>query len=130
MKKIDLHLHLTLRQIPKIGKMNLTSGKNMLPHLDALGLTYTQYIVLMVVWAQGTVSVRDLGKRLYLDSGTLTPVLKTLEKAGYISRRRSSEDERVLLVSVTDAGAFADVKRMEESIGQAFAQSPYLNPSK
>ena len=74
------------------------------PHLDALGLTYTQYIVLMVVWAQGTVSVRDLGKRLYLDSGTLTPVLKTLEKAGYISRRRSSEDERVLLVSVTDAG--------------------------
>ena len=74
------------------------------PHLDALGLTYTQYIVLMVVWAEGTVSVRDLGRRLYLDSGTLTPVLKTLEKAGYRTRRRSAEDERVLLVSITEEG--------------------------
>lgn len=74
------------------------------PHLDALGLTYTQYIVLMVVWAEGTVSVRDLGRRLYLDSGTLTPVLKTLEKAGFITRRRSPEDERVLLVTITEEG--------------------------
>lgn len=74
------------------------------PHLDALGLTYTQYVVLMVIWVEGTVSVRDLGKKLYLDSGTLTPVLKTLEKAGYITRRRCKEDERVLLVSITDAG--------------------------
>jgi len=74
------------------------------PQLDALGLTYTQYIVLMVVWAEGTVSVRDLGRRLYLDSGTLTPVLKTLEKMGIITRRRSKEDERVLLVSITEAG--------------------------
>lgn len=73
-------------------------------HLDALGLTYTQYIVLMVVWAEGTVSVRDLGRRLYLDSGTLTPVLKTLEKAGFITRRRSPEDERVLLVTITEEG--------------------------
>lgn len=74
------------------------------PHLDALGLTYTQYIVLMVIWAEGTVSVRDLGKRLYLDSGTLTPVLKTLEKMGIITRRRSAEDERVLLVTITETG--------------------------
>lgn len=74
------------------------------PHLDALGLTYTQYIALMVIWAEGTVSVRDLGKRLYLDSGTLTPVLKTLEKMGVITRRRSAEDERVLLVTITEAG--------------------------
>lgn len=74
------------------------------PQLDALGLTYTQYIVLMVVWEEGTVSVRDLGRRLYLDSGTLTPVLKTLEKAGYLTRRRSAEDERVLLVSITEEG--------------------------
>lgn len=74
------------------------------PHLDALGLTYTQYIVLMVIWAEGTVSVRDLGRRLYLDSGTLTPVLKTLEKAGYITRRRCAEDERVLMVTITEAG--------------------------
>ena len=74
------------------------------PHLDALGLTYTQYIALMVIWAEGTVSVRDLGKRLYLDSGTLTPVLKTLEKMGVIIRRRSAQDERVLLVTITEAG--------------------------
>ena len=74
------------------------------PHLDALGLTYTQYIVMIVVWAEGTVSVRDLGKQLFLDSGTLTPVLKTLEKMGLITRARSQEDERVLLVTITKAG--------------------------
>ncbi len=74
------------------------------PHLDALGLTYTQYIVLMVIWAENTVSVRDLGRRLYLDSGTLTPVLKTLEKMGLITRARSKEDERVLMVTVTERG--------------------------
>lgn len=74
------------------------------PHLDALGLTYTQYIVLMVVWAEGTISVRDLGRKLFLDSGTLTPVLKTLEKDGYITRRRCTRDERVLMISITEAG--------------------------
>lgn len=74
------------------------------PYLDALGLTYTQYIVLMVIWEEGTVSVRDLGKRLFLDSGTLTPVLKTLEKMGLITRARSQEDERLLLVTITKAG--------------------------
>lgn len=74
------------------------------PHLDAVGLTYTQYITLMVIWAEGTVSVRDLGRRLYLDSGTLTPVLKHLESVGYITRRRCPTDERVLLVTITEAG--------------------------
>lgn len=72
--------------------------------LDALGLTYTQYVVMLVIWEAGTVSVRDMGRKLYLDSGTLTPVLKTLEKAGLITRRRSTEDERVLMVTVTEAG--------------------------
>ena len=74
------------------------------PYLDELGLTYTQYIVMMVVWAEGTISVRDMGRRLILDSGTLTPVLKTLEKAGLITRRRSTQDERVLMISITQAG--------------------------
>ena len=74
------------------------------PHLDAIGLTYTQYVTLMVIWAEGTVSVRDLGKRLYLDSGTLTPVLKHLEADGYITRRRCPTDERVLLVTITESG--------------------------
>ena len=74
------------------------------PYLDALGLTYTQYITLMVIWAEGTVSVRDLGRRLFLDSGTLTPVLKHLENVGYITRRRCPTDERVLLVTITEEG--------------------------
>ncbi len=78
--------------------------KHCRPALDALGLTYTQYIVMLVIWAEKTVSVRDLGRRLYLDSGTLTPVLKTLEKNGLITRRRSPEDERVLMVTVTQQG--------------------------
>lgn len=74
------------------------------PYLEELELTYTQYITLMVIWAEGTVSVRDLGKKLYLDSGTLTPVLKHLEGRGLITRRRCPEDERVLLVTITDEG--------------------------
>lgn len=74
------------------------------PFLDELGLTYTQYITLMVIWAEGTVSVRDLGRKLYLDSGTLTPVLKHLEARGIITRRRSTADERVLLVTITEEG--------------------------
>ena len=78
--------------------------KHCRPELDALGLTYTQYIVMLVIWAEKTVSVRDLGRRLYLDSGTLTPVLKTMEKNGLITRRRSQEDERVLMVTVTQQG--------------------------
>lgn len=83
------------------------------PHLDTLGLTYTQYIVLLVIWEHGTISVRDLGRRLYLDSGTLTPVLKTLEKAGLITRRRSTQDERVLMITLTPAGMALQEKAQE-----------------
>ena len=74
------------------------------PGLDELGLTYTQYIVMLVILEEGTISVRDLGRRLYLDSGTLTPVLKTLEQQGLVTRARSKLDERVLLVTATDKG--------------------------
>ena len=74
------------------------------PFLDALDLTYTQYIAMMVLWEEKQVSVRDLGKKLFLDSGTLTPVLKSLEAKGYITRRRSTEDERVLIAQITPAG--------------------------
>lgn len=75
------------------------------PHLDTLDLTYTQYITMMVMWAEKRISVRDIGKRLYLDSGTLTPVLKSLESKGYIRRYRSTEDERVLIVELTEEGS-------------------------
>ena len=74
------------------------------PHLDKLGLTYTQYIVMMVFWEEKTQNVKQLGEKLYLDSGTLTPVLKTLEAKGYLVRTRSKEDERVLNVEITPAG--------------------------
>ena len=74
------------------------------PFLDELDLTYTQYIAMMVLWEYGEVSAKELGKKLFLDSGTLTPVLKSLEKKGFVSRSRSAQDERVLLVSVTDQG--------------------------
>ncbi|MBQ2670426.1 MAG: MarR family transcriptional regulator [Clostridia bacterium] len=74
------------------------------PHLDKLDLTYTQYITMMVIWEKRSISVKELGEVLFLDSGTLTPVLKKLEAKGYITRHRSEKDERVLIVSVTDEG--------------------------
>lgn len=74
------------------------------PFLDAIDLTYTQYIAMMVLWEMKQVNVSELGKRLFLDSGTLTPVLKKLEAKGYIKRERSAEDERVLNVTITEAG--------------------------
>lgn len=74
------------------------------PFLEELDLTYTQYITMMVMWEEKSICVKDLGCRLFLDSGTLTPVLKTLEKKGYITRTRSKEDERVLDVKITDEG--------------------------
>ena len=74
------------------------------PHLEPLGLTYTQYIAMMVFWEQKRCSVKELGAKLYLDSGTLTPVLKSLEAKGFVRRYRSTEDERVLLVEVTAEG--------------------------
>ncbi len=83
------------------------------PYLDPLGLTYTQYIALMVFWEEGRCSVKDLGARLHLDSGTLTPVLKSLETKGYVRRFRSSEDERVLLVEITDEGMALRDKALE-----------------
>ena len=74
------------------------------PFLDALDLTYTQYLVMMVLWEENHISSKELGNRLYLDSGTLTPVLKALQQKGYITRTRSEKDERVLMLSITADG--------------------------
>ena len=74
------------------------------PFLDELNLTYTQYIAMMVLWEHEKLNVKELGEKLYLDSGTLTPVLKSLEAKGFLRRYRSEEDERVLNVELTDAG--------------------------
>ena len=74
------------------------------PFLDEIDLTYTQYITMMVLWEHKEISVKDLGEYLYLDSGTLTPVLKKLEQKGYVSRARDVQDERVLNVTITKEG--------------------------
>jgi len=74
------------------------------PFLDPLDLTYTQYIAMMVLWAERDITVKDLGDRLWLDSGTLTPVLKKLEAKGYVVRRRSESDERSVILSLTPEG--------------------------
>ncbi|MBQ6104793.1 MAG: MarR family transcriptional regulator [Lachnospiraceae bacterium] len=74
------------------------------PFLDELELTYTQYIAMMALWEHETMNVRQLGECLYLDSGTLTPVLKTLEGKGYVQRKRCETDERSVIVAVTEAG--------------------------
>lgn len=74
------------------------------PFLDPLGLTYTQYVTMMALWEQDNIPVKDLGKRLYLDSATLTPLLKRLEAHGYVTRQRSKEDERSVLISLTPEG--------------------------
>lgn len=82
------------------------------PFLDRIDLTYTQYITMMVLWERGSATVKELGEALYLDSGTLTPLLKKLESKGLLTRSRSEEDERNLIVKITDAGE----KRKEEAI--------------
>ncbi|MBQ9448555.1 MAG: MarR family transcriptional regulator [Acholeplasmatales bacterium] len=74
------------------------------PYLDEINLTYTQYITMMVLWSENEINVKDLGKKLYLDSGTLTPLLKQLEAKEYITRTRSKDDERVLDVKITEKG--------------------------
>ena len=89
------------------------------PYLERIGLTYTQYVAMMVCWETGSVSVKELGQRLYLDSGTLTPVLKALEQKGYITRRRSAEDERVLIAELTEKGRAVqqDAAEIPQQIG-------------
>lgn len=72
--------------------------------LEKIGLTYTQYIVMMVLWEFGNMSEKSLGEKIYLDSGTLTPVLKKLEKSGFVRRERLKADERVVQISLTASG--------------------------
>ena len=74
------------------------------PFLDRLDLTYTQYIAMLVLWERGSLTVKELGEALYLDSGTLTPLLKKLEAKGLINRKRSTADERNLILNLTKAG--------------------------
>ena len=83
------------------------------PLLDPFDLTYTQYITMMALWEHQSLSVSELGECLYLNSATLTPVLKRLEAKGYISRRRSTEDERSVIVSITSEGMELQEKALQ-----------------
>ena len=83
------------------------------PFLNEIDLTYTQYITMMVLWEFNEVSVKELGKKLLLDSGTLTPLLKNLEKKGLVTRERSKTDERYLVVSITQEGMALREKAVE-----------------
>ena len=74
------------------------------PVLRPLGLTYTQYIVFLVLWEKDGLAVGEIGEKLMLDNGTLSPLLKKMEQAGYVERQRSSEDERVVVITLTEAG--------------------------
>ncbi|MGR0188929.1 MarR family winged helix-turn-helix transcriptional regulator [Azospirillum aestuarii] len=83
---------------------NLAFGRAYRPILEELGLTYLQYITVVALWEEDNQTVRGLGEKLFLESNTLTPILKKLEAMGYVTRRRDPEDERHVRVGLTDAG--------------------------
>ncbi|HYE69662.1 MAG TPA: MarR family transcriptional regulator [Anaerovoracaceae bacterium] len=83
------------------------------PFLDEIGLTYTQYIVMMVLWEKKSLNVKSLGEHLYLDSGTLTPLLKKMEAQGLVLRKRGDQDERNVIVTITEQGEQLKAKALE-----------------
>jgi DNA-binding MarR family transcriptional regulator len=95
------------------------------PYLKPLGLTYTQYIVLMVLWEDENITTGELCRRLYLDSGTLNPLLKKLTDRGFVTRQRSSEDERVIIVAITEEGQALreKLKEVPQKIGSCVSLS-------
>ena len=96
------------------------------PYFKPMGLTYTQYIVLLVLWEQEETTVGELCRRLYLDNGTLTPLLKKLEEKGLLVRSRSLKDERVVTVSLTEEGRALQKKCLDipEKVGNCVCLSP------
>ncbi|MFV0330254.1 MAG: MarR family winged helix-turn-helix transcriptional regulator [Dysgonomonas sp.] len=95
------------------------------PHLEKLGLTYPQYLVLMVLWERKSVTVKHLGELLWLDSGTLTPLLKRMEANGLLIRKRSSADERVVDIIISDKGK--ELEKKAESIPPAIKKALETN---
>ena len=98
------------------------------PYLDELDLTYTQYITMMVMWEHKELRVKDVVKCLLLDSSTLTPLLKRLEEKGYVTRRRSTEDERDLIVTITDSGEA--LKERAVTVPERLSACVSLDPQK
>ena len=95
------------------------------PFLDKIDLTYTQYITMMVLWENKMTNIKELGKCLFLDSGTLTPLLKKLEIKGYISRVRDKEDERNVIISLTKKGE--ELKEKAVEVPKAMSEIIKLN---
>ncbi|WP_458457613.1 MarR family winged helix-turn-helix transcriptional regulator [Pseudobutyrivibrio sp.] len=96
------------------------------PYLDPIDLTYTQYITMMVVWEEKEITVKALGDKLFLDSGTLTPVLKKLEQKGYVKRSRSKDDERNLIITLTEEGL--ELKKQACEIPAKMGKCVQLSP--
>jgi len=96
------------------------------PFLDELDITYPQYLVMMVLWEYDGMTVSCIGEKLYLDSGTLTPLLKRLEAKGLITRKRKKEDERVVEICVTEAGK--QLKSRACSVPEKIIASTKVNP--
>ena len=96
------------------------------PHLKSLGLTYTQYLVLLVLWEQDGVTVGEICERLMLDNGTLSPLLKKMEQTGYVERKRSSGDDRVVVITLTEAGRALQerAKDVPQKVGRCIALPP------
>ena len=98
------------------------------PILQPLGLTYTQYLVFLVLWERDGVTVGEIGEKLMLDNGTLSPLLKKLQEAGYIERRRSADDERVVLITLTEKGH--DLQEQAKDVPKKAARCVDLPPEK
>ena len=107
-------LYAATRQITKLYR----------PMLEKLGVTYPQYLVLLVLFEEESVTVKALGERLYLDSGTLTPMLKRMEEHGLVKRQRSTKDERVVEVTLTEKGR--DIEKQAEEIPKRFSKEVLL----
>lgn len=103
---------------------NLAFGRAYRPILEELGLTYTQYIAIIALWEQGDQTVSSLGAKLFLESNTLTPILKKLESFGYLKRERSPTDERQVIVSLTDAGRQLREKALDMNLVKESDLSP------
>ena len=103
---------------------NLAYGRAYKPILEELGLTYTQYIAIVALWEVDNQTVSGLGEKLFLESNTLTPILKKLEGMGYLHRQRDPADERQVLVSLTDAGRRLREKGLSMNLVKASGLTP------
>ncbi|MCG6201515.1 MarR family winged helix-turn-helix transcriptional regulator [Psychromonas antarctica] len=124
-KDPDSYLFLDKQLCFSLYSVSNAMGRAYRPLLKKLDLTYLQYIVMMVLWQYSTMNVKELGGKVHLDSGTLTPLLKRLEAKGLIIRARGQQDERVRIISLTDAGK--NMRLQAEQVPQAMLSKSKMN---